>query len=99
MRARDAPCLKHEAHAMHKTKIDVVVLTLLYLIGGSLRLVSSSSTYGNSAGRLEVYLNNEWGTVCDNSFDFADADVACHQLGYLSVIPGERGFGNSNLLG
>jgi hypothetical protein len=31
-------------------------------------------------GRLEICLNNAWGTVCNNSFRTADAQVACDQL-------------------
>ena len=41
--------------------------------------------YQLSGGRLEIYLNNEWGTVCSNSFGVADAEVACRQLGYYGV--------------
>ena len=31
---------------------------------------------------LEIFHNERWGYVCDDSFDSLDADVACRQLGY-----------------
>ncbi len=35
-----------------------------------------------SAGRLELFHDEQWGTVCDDSFSPNDARVACRQLGY-----------------
>ena len=54
----------------------------LCLTGGALRLGTSDSF---SSGRLEVYFNGEWGTVCNDLFFQTEANVACRQLGYSSA--------------
>ncbi len=33
-------------------------------------------------GHLEIYHNEEWGAICDDSWDPEDSYVACKQLGY-----------------
>ena len=58
---------------------------ILTVVTGGLRLVNDTSTLA-SGGRLEIYLNGRWGTVCDNGFGREEATLACNQLGYASYV-------------
>jgi hypothetical protein len=47
---------------------------------GEVRLVGGGSDF--TFGRVEVCLNQTWGSVCGDSWDDTDARVVCNQLGY-----------------
>lgn len=49
-----------------------------------LQLVGPRSSAGE--GRLEVFYNGQWGTVCDDDFNIHVASVACRQLGYDGAL-------------
>ena len=62
-----------------------IIIASFMIIQGDVdvvRLVGGTKTESSFSGRLEIFHNNEWGTVCDDSFGSDDARVFCRMLGY-----------------
>ena len=57
-------------------------------IRGNLRLQHGATP---NEGRVEVFMDGDWQTICDDSWDIVDADIACRQLGLGYAVAAPTG--------
>ncbi len=63
----------------HNKDAGVMCAEMTTCTQGAIRLRGGATA---TQGRVEVCNNNIWGTVCDDSWGTADAQVSCRQLGF-----------------
>jgi deleted-in-malignant-brain-tumors protein 1 len=58
---------------------DIFINLILQLLAwlSAIRLIGGRN---NLEGRVEIYTNGSWGTVCDDAWDDKDATVVCRML-------------------
>ena len=62
------------------------LLPLPVVPGGTDKELRLAAGTTKCSGRVEVKVQEEWGTVCNNGWDLAAVSVVCKQLGCPTVI-------------
>lgn len=53
--------------------------------GPTLRVRLAGYPRKHNEGRVELFYNDEWGTICDDDFTLANAHVLCRHLGFVAA--------------
>uniref|UniRef100_A0A670JXA7 SRCR domain-containing protein n=1 Tax=Podarcis muralis TaxID=64176 RepID=A0A670JXA7_PODMU len=83
----------------HSEDAGALCSPLPSITGGGIRLANGNSS---CQGRVEVLYGDSWGTVCDDDWDFPNAQVVCRQVGcgsaVVATVLGYFGYGTGPIL-
>ncbi|KFR05284.1 Neurotrypsin, partial [Nipponia nippon] len=75
----DVRLICHPDNDSHKLSLGKAPLCNNLFPGPPIRLMDGEN---KKEGRVEIFINGQWGTICDDGWSDKDAAVVCRQLGY-----------------
>ena len=62
---------------------DIYIATWVPDRQGTIRLIGGPN---NSSGRLEIFLGDSWGSVCNKGWSHSESLVVCRELGFSDAV-------------
>ena len=91
----------HRPVSTEKMKGLILLAVIALAYSNDVRLVDKDGQTNDQQGRIQVFLNGNWGEVCGDYFGKNDAKVVCKELGHSSngkIESGDHGIGGEGIV-